>query len=143
MASRYSQEYFFQHSLMNIPFTDLNEIIHPNAESIPEHIRHFAGAIFVNDCFWNNPNAVTEELQMEANTDDYISTFLSYLNMLHAAYNLVTKGKYYCCFWFLPLPYHLLRNFLNSNYLNSFHKSKRQNHIFITDSKLDKHKAVS
>ena len=84
MASRYSQEYFFQHSLMNIPFTDLNEIIHPNAESIPEHIRHFASAIFVNDCFWNNPNAVTEELQMEANTDDYISTFLSYLNMLRA-----------------------------------------------------------
>ena len=143
MASRYSQEYFFQHSLMNIPFTDLNEIIHPNAESIPEDIRHFAGAIFVNDCFWNNPNAVTEELQMEANTDDYRSTFLSYLNMLHATYNLVTKGKYYCCFWFLPLPYHLLRNFLNSNHLNSFHKSKHQNHIFITDSKLDKHKAVS
>ena len=35
MASRYSQEYFFQHSLMNISFTDLNEIIHPNAGSIP------------------------------------------------------------------------------------------------------------
>ena len=79
MASWYSQEYFFQHSLMNISFTDLNEIIHLNAESIPEHIRHFASVIFVNESFWNNPNAITEELQMEANTDDYITT-LPYIN---------------------------------------------------------------
>ena len=142
MASRYSQEYFFQHSLMNIPFTDLNEIIHPNAESIPEHIRHFTSAIFIKGSFWNNPNAVTKELQMEANSDDYISRYLSYLNMLQATYNLVTKGKYYCCLSFLRLPYLLLQNFLKSQYLNCFHISKRHNYIFIIDSELDKHKAV-
>ena len=93
MASRYSQEYFFQHSLMNMSFTDPNEIIHPNAESIPEYIRHFASAMFVNESFWNNSNAITEELQMERNTDNYISTYLSYINMLQTTYNLVTKGK--------------------------------------------------
>ena len=93
MASRYSQEYFFQQSLMNMSFTDPNEIIHPNAESIPEYIRHFASAMFVNKSFWNNSNAITEELQMERNTDNYISTYLSYINMLQTTYNLVTKGK--------------------------------------------------
>ena len=93
MASRYSQEYFFQQSLMNMSFTDPNEIIHPNAESIPEYIRHFASAMFVNESFWNNSNAITEELQMERNTDNYISTYLSYINMLQTTYNLVTKGK--------------------------------------------------
>ena len=93
MASRYSQEYFFQHSLMNMSFTDPNEIIHPNAESIPEYIRHFASAMFVNESFWNNSNAITEELQMERNTYNYISTYLSYINMLQTTYNLVTKGK--------------------------------------------------
>ena len=93
MASRYSQEYFFQHSLMNMSFTDPNEIIHPNAESIPEYIRHFASAMFVNKSFWNNSNAITEELQMERNTDNYISTYLSYINMLQTTHNLVTKGK--------------------------------------------------
>ena len=93
MASRYSQEYFFQHSLMNMSFTDPNEIIHPNAESIPEYIRHFASAMFVNESFWNNSNAITEELQMERNTDNYMNTYLSYINMLQTTYNLVTKGK--------------------------------------------------
>ena len=93
MASRYSEEYFFQHCLMNIPFTDLIEIIHLRAESIPEYIRHFASALFVNDSFWNNVNAITQELQVEGNSDDYINSYLSYINMLRTTYNLVTQGK--------------------------------------------------
>ena len=93
MASQYSQEYIFQHCLMNIPFTDLNEIIHPNAESIPEYIRHFARALFVNDSFWKNVDAITHELQIEGNSDDYINPYLSYINMLQTTYNLVTRGN--------------------------------------------------
>ena len=70
MAPCYNQEYFFQRSLMNIPFADPNEIIHPNAENIPEYIRHFASAIFVNESFWQNSNAITLELQQEGHSDD-------------------------------------------------------------------------
>ena len=99
MASRYSQEYFFQHCLMNIRFTDLNEIIHPRAESIPEYTRHFASALFANDSFWNNVNAITHELQVEGNSDDYINSYLSYINMLRTTYNLVTQGKSLFCFF--------------------------------------------
>ena len=51
MASRYSREYSFQHTLMNVSFRNLNEIIHPNAENIPEYIRHYASAIFSMDPF--------------------------------------------------------------------------------------------
>ena len=91
---------------MNILFTDLNEIIHPNAESIPEYIRHFASALFVTDSFWNNVNAITHELQVEGNSDDYINSYLSYVNMLQATYNLVNKGKslfylFYCYLFYL------------------------------------------
>ena len=48
---------------MNIPFTYLNEIIHPNAESIPEYIRHFASAVFVNQSYWPNTDTIIQELQ--------------------------------------------------------------------------------
>ena len=105
MASRYSEEYFFQHCLMNIPFTDLIEIIHLRAESIPEYIRHFASALFVNDSFWNNVNAITQELQVEGNSDDYINSYLSYINMLRTTYNLVTQGK--------SLPFFFLLLYVN------------------------------
>lgn len=66
---------------MNIPFTGLNEIIHLNAENIPEYIWHFASAMFVNESLWQNPNAISQELQQEGYSDDYINTYLSYVNM--------------------------------------------------------------
>ena len=67
MASQYTQEYFLQHRLINVSFTNLNEIIHPNAESIPEYIRHYTSAIFVNSSFWDDRTKLIEELQMECN----------------------------------------------------------------------------
>ena len=91
MASRFNQEYVFQHSLMNAPNDDLSEIIHPNAEDIPEFIRHFASAIFVNGSYWHNSNAIMED----------------YVEMQQTSYNLVIKGKMIfliiCLFTFLYL----------------------------------------
>ena len=93
MASRYTQEYFFQHTLMNVSFMDLNEIIHPMAEDIPEYIRHYASAMFVNESFWNDSNKVLEELKMEAHRQDYIHSYMSHVEMLKITCSLVTKGK--------------------------------------------------
>ena len=94
MASRYSQEYFFQHTFMNVSFRNLNEIIHPNAENIPEYIRHYASAVFVNASFWNDQSKILSEIQYEGNHNDYIKAYMSFVNMQHATYNLVTKGKF-------------------------------------------------
>ena len=74
-------------------FSNLNDIIHSNAENIPEYIRHFASAVFVNGSFWMNLKPVAEELQKEGNFDNYVDTFLNYVGMLQKTYNLVTKGK--------------------------------------------------
>ena len=64
------------------PFSNLNEIIHPNAESIPEYIHHFASAMFVNESFWNNQTSITDELEREGNLDDHIDSYLSHTYML-------------------------------------------------------------
>ena len=94
MASRYTQEYFFQHTLINVSFTDLNEIIHPQAEDIPEYIRHYASAMFVNSSFWDDVKRVENDLKMEGHTQDYISSYMSYIQMLGSTYRLVIKGKF-------------------------------------------------
>ena len=94
MASRYSQEYFFQHTLMNVSFRNLNEIIHPNAENIPEYIRHYASAVFVNGSFWNEQSKILNEIQYEGNHNDYINSYMNFIDMQHVTYNLVTKGKF-------------------------------------------------
>ena len=93
MASRYTQEYFFQHMLINVSFTNLNKIIHPNAESIPEYIRHYASAMFVNSSFWEDRSKVFEELQMEGHRHEYINSYMSYLDILKSTYSLITKDK--------------------------------------------------
>ena len=93
MASRYTQEYFFQHTLMNVSFTDLNEIIHPQAEDIPEYIRHYASAVFVNSSFWHDLKKVEDDMKMEGHRQDYISSYMSYVQMLATTYRLVIKGK--------------------------------------------------
>ena len=99
MASHYNQEYFFQHLFTSITLTDLNEIIHPNAENIPEYIRHFASAMFVMKSFWHNSNAIIKELQLEGNLDDYIHTYIRYVNMLQTRYNLVIRSKIFFAFF--------------------------------------------
>ena len=80
---------------MNASFTNLNEIIHPNAESIPEYIRHYASAMFVNSSSWEDRIKVFEEIEMEGHEDDYIHLCMSYLDMLQSTCKLVTEGKTY------------------------------------------------
>lgn len=94
MASRYTQEYLFQHTLMNVSFTDLNEIIHLMPENIPEYIWHYASAVFTNDSFWNHLIRVIDELKMEGHRIDYIDSLMSYVEMQYTTYRLVTKGKF-------------------------------------------------
>ena len=96
MASRYTQEYFFQHTLMNVSFTDLNEIIHPQAEDIPEYIRHYASAVFVNGAFWNDSNRVLDEMKMEGHRSDYINSYVSYIDVQRTTYRLFIKGEFLC-----------------------------------------------
>ena len=94
MASWYSQEYFFQHTLMNVSFRNLNEIIHPNAENIPEYIRHYASAVFANESFWNNPSKILNEIQFEGNYSNYIKSYMNFVDMKCTTYKLVTQGKF-------------------------------------------------
>ena len=94
MASRYTQEYFFQHTLMHVSFKNWNEIIHPNAGNVPEYIPHYASAIFVNGSFWNDSSKILDEIKFEGHHNDYIQSNINFINMQCKTHNLVTKGKF-------------------------------------------------
>ena len=94
MASRYSREYFFQHILMNVSFRNLNDIIHPNAGNIPEYIRHYASAAYVDGSFWNGRSKILNEIQFQGNHNDYINSYMNFVDVQRTMYNLVTKGKF-------------------------------------------------
>ena len=92
MASRYNAVYFFQRSLMNIPFQDINSIIHPNAENMPPHLLHYASAIYHNSQYWQNIDNVRRDLEREYHNNDYIDSYISYLSMMQTTYSLFTEG---------------------------------------------------
>ena len=89
---RNNKDYLCQHSLMNIQFTNLNDIIYPKAGIIPEYLHRFASAMFTNNKYWNNPVKVKHDLKMKCYRADYINTYLSYINMMKSIYNLYSKG---------------------------------------------------
>ena len=99
MASRYNAVYFFQHSLMNIPFQDVNSIIHPNAENIPPHLLHYASARYHNSQYWQNIDNVRRDLEHECHNNDYIDSYISYLSMMQTTYSLFTEGN--TCFLYI------------------------------------------
>ena len=53
------------HSLMNVPFTNFDDIIHSNAENITESLWHFASAMFINGCYWNDADKIRHDLEIE------------------------------------------------------------------------------
>ena len=85
---------FFPTYVMNVFFTDLNEIIHPQAENIPEYIRHYASAVFMNGSFWNDLNRLQDELNMDAHHSDYINQYISYIEMQRTTYRLVNNAEF-------------------------------------------------
>ena len=64
-----------------------------HAENIPDYIRHYASAMFVNETFWNDNSKILQELQLEGHCNDYIKSYMSYVEMQCTTYKLVTKGK--------------------------------------------------
>ena len=95
MASRYNSVYFFQHSLMNLPFVNINNIIHPNAENTPHPLLHFASAMYYNSQYWEDTDRVRADLEHESHYNDYKDSYMSYLSMMQTIYSLFTEGIIY------------------------------------------------
>ena len=92
---------------MYIPFLHLNEIIHLNSEEIPDH---FASAMYCNNGFWCNDIKICSEMEVEGHRDDYIQTYISYLNLLGANHNLYSKDLLFLLQYSL---FELISNFLS------------------------------
>ena len=61
-----------------------------------EYIRHYASAVFVNSSFWDDSKKVKDDLKMEGHTQDYIGSYMSYVQMLGTTCRLVIKCNSLC-----------------------------------------------
>jgi len=84
----------FQHSLLHVPFAELNDIIPPDAENLPELLRHYAGAVHCNPALWLDRTALREYLVTLGNRAHYVDTVLSFYKSLEACLLLHHNGRF-------------------------------------------------
>ena len=71
--------YYFQDIVMNYPHRKVEELLHPNNDTIPEQIRHFAVAMDFRSEVWQNENAIREHFSIAGYKSDYIETLMSFI----------------------------------------------------------------
>ena len=57
-VSVFNPVFFFQHLLLNVTFTSLEDIVHPDHERLPEDLKHFAAALAHQRGVWDDDNTV-------------------------------------------------------------------------------------
>jgi len=90
----FHSQYPFQHSLMQFPFTDLNQLLHPRSEEIPEHLRYIASAVHCNPAFWEDDDCIKDFLIKEGNRDSFVSSVLSYFKSIRTSLSLYFEGRF-------------------------------------------------
>lgn len=91
-VSYFNPTYFFQHSLLHIPFNNINDLKHPYDKDLPEYLVHYASAAYHNIDIWDNNEEINNLMMLESNKSSFISTFLQYVSMLRDTYHLIKNS---------------------------------------------------
>lgn len=81
--------YFWQHTVMNIPFRKINDLKHPQVDRMPDMIQTFACAMHTNNQFWNDDQQLLQLMAIEGNKEYYGPTFVSFVTGYRYLYDLV------------------------------------------------------
>ena len=87
-VSLYSDEYFFQHLLLNHLHRHLSDLRHRDHEILPHVIKFFSSAVSLQPSLWTNIRAVADKLEMMGNKDSYVATATCHVSSLHDTLNL-------------------------------------------------------
>ena len=92
-VSLYKTKFFFQHALLNTPFSSFNELLPPCFEDIPPVLQHFAIAVHCQSNLWSDDNHIACFLQHCGLKQHNIITFLSHVCCLSTTLSLWHNGS--------------------------------------------------
>ena len=108
MTSRYNQEYFFQHSGWWMYHSQIWITLSIRIQKRFLNLRHFASVMFTNGCYWNDADKIRHDLEIECRNSDCVFTYLSYISMMKASYNLNSRGFFIFTIDFTSYSYFFL-----------------------------------
>ena len=87
-VSIYNNHFFFQHTLMNVAFSSLDQIRHPNHDDLLEDLRYFAAALIKLPDLWTNDDAIREFFRQLGNKEYYVSNVVNMVHSIRQLYHL-------------------------------------------------------
>ena len=86
LRSAYSDHYYFQQLVINLPHRKVSELLHPNDKELPEQIRNFAACWYHLD-MWKDSKKVSEHFSLQGNKAHYVDTMVAFvrsrIDLLH------------------------------------------------------------
>ena len=78
-CSYFNPIYPFHHSVCNVPFRSVDDLLLPANTELPEYLRYFASALAINTEFWSSDQAIIDHLLREGNREHFANTVLLYI----------------------------------------------------------------
>lgn len=91
-VSIFNPVFFYQHLTMHHPHSDVRELHHPHASTMPSTIAHFAQSAALTPASWNTADAITSFFDKEGHRDYFINTIVSYVHSLYDILHLWRIG---------------------------------------------------
>ncbi|CAE7253627.1 pif1 [Symbiodinium sp. CCMP2592] len=79
MYAHTNDRHYGQWLLLNVPFRDIDDLWHPQANLLPENLRYLGLCVLHRRRFWRNQIRIRAELEKEARNDLYIQNTLAML----------------------------------------------------------------
>ncbi|CAE7550517.1 unnamed protein product, partial [Symbiodinium sp. CCMP2592] len=86
--SRYSDRYYGQWVLMNVPFRSLEELYRPELDLVPSHLYYQTLAFLLRPQHWTSEEAIRAELELEAFREHHVRNIVA---MLFANQGLIRR----------------------------------------------------
>ena len=91
-VSIFNPVFFYQHLTMHHPHSDVRNLHHPDASTMPSTIAYFAQSAALTPDSWNTADAITSFFEKEGHRDYFINTIVSYVHSLYDILHLWRIG---------------------------------------------------
>lgn len=91
LTSVFSDVFYFQDMLLNVPYRQISELLLPNFETLPEPIRYFVCALEFRASLWLDENKVKEHFELEGNKSWFVTNIIFHIRSLKHFHDLWKK----------------------------------------------------
>ena len=88
MLSVFNKEFFFQYILLHLPHRNVLQLVGPDNDNLPEHLKWFHAACFHFPLLWKSKDNISSFFSVRGHRESFVTTIISYIESLQNSYCL-------------------------------------------------------